>query len=732
MKTQLILLSAFILPGMVLGQGLAKKAINDFENYSNPKIVEKRESKNKMSIDTQRKLAESYKLAGDYHLAEKMYADIIGTMEKSVEDIYAYAQILKMNGKYDEAKIQMTIFSSLKANDQRAILFNENKEYIAELLVDKGQFKIKNIDGNSAQQDFGVTYFKDQIVFTSSRCNKLNATLHHWTGSNLPYLDLYIGKVDEKSEIKSPKKLAKFNKKYHEGPATYTKDGNCVMYTEDNYKEKSSDGIRKLVMMEASCINGKWGRKIPFPLNNKEYSVGHPSLSADGNTLYFSSDMPGGKGGVDIYRATRNPDGTWGTPENLGDKINTEGNEMFPYLHESGLLFFSSDGRPGLGGLDIFATEIKNNQIAKVLNIGAPVNGSKDDFTFVLNSEKTKGYFASNREGGKGFDDIYAFDLLKPFKFSKTITGTAKDKDGNMLANTKINLYDTKGNVINTLLTTENATYSFDVNDNGTYRLIGTKNNYYEGNNTADVTEQTDVVVADVVLEKDPSLALLALITDATSMLPLEGVKATLTDVLKNKPIGDYNTPETGDFKTPLGENKVGDKIVYKLKLEKQGYLTKEVVFSYEIVKPGDIKIHESIDLSMAKLKVGGDLAKMIDMKNIYFDLGKWNIRKDAAQELDKIVKIMNIYPNMVVELGAHTDCRGTAASNEKLSHKRANASAEYIKKHITNPERIYGKGYGESKLKNGCACEGKVKTTYTEAQHQENRRTEFIIIKSE
>lgn len=732
MKTLITLLSAVILPGMVLGQGLAKKAIDDFENYNNPKVTKKMAGKKTISIDAKRSMAENYKLTGNYVLAESMYVDIMNSAEKTEEDIYAYAQILKMNGKYKEAQYQMNIFSIMKGNDIRAKLFSANTAYAAELLKDKGQYKIKNIDANSAQQDFGVTYFKDKIVFTSSRCNTLNATLHNWTNTNLPYLDLYEGMVDEKSEITEAKKLSKFNKKYHEGPATYSKDGNIVMYTEDNYEQKSSDNMRKLVIMEARCTNGKWGEKISFPLNNKEYSVGHPSLSADGNTLYFSSDMPGGKGGVDIYRITRNADETWGTPENLGDKINTEGNEMFPFIHESGMLFFSSDGRPGLGGLDVFATQIKNNKISKVINVGVPVNGSKDDFTFVLNSEKTKGYFASNREGGKGWDDIYSFDLLKPFKLGKTIKGTAKDKEGNMLANTKINLYDAAGNVINTVSTSENATYSFDVDDNGTYRLLGTKEKYFDGNNTADVTEQTDVVTADIVLERDPNLSLLALITDAESTLPLEGVKATLTDVLNDKTAGDYTTPESGDFKTPLGGNKIGDKIVYKLKLEKQGYMTKEVVFSYEIVKPGEIKLHETLDLSMAKLKIGGDLAKMVDLKSIYFDLGKWNIRKDAATELDKIVKIMNEYPNMVVELGSHTDCRGTATSNEKLSQKRANSSAAYIKKHITNPERIYGKGYGESKLINDCGCYGNDKPSCTEEEHQQNRRTEFIVIKFE
>src|ERR1700752_5206233 len=241
MKTQLILLSVIILPGMVLGQGLAKKAINEFENYSNPIVAEKKDGKNKTTTETQRKIAETHKLSGNYVLAEKMYANIITSNDKTEEDIYAYAQILKMNGKYAEARYHMNIFSILTTDDIRAKLFSENTTYANELLKDNGQFKIKHLKSNSAQQDFGVTYYKDQVVFTSSRCNNLSATLHHWTAGELPYLDLYIGKIDAKSEICKTKKLAKFNKKYHEGPATYSKDGNIVMYTEDNYKAKSSD-----------------------------------------------------------------------------------------------------------------------------------------------------------------------------------------------------------------------------------------------------------------------------------------------------------------------------------------------------------------------------------------------------------------------------------------------------------------------------------------------------------
>jgi outer membrane protein OmpA-like peptidoglycan-associated protein len=728
---KIFILFCFILPIHFIGQPNFEKATNHYNNYSYTKVIEKLEGEKKqINTDAQRKLAESYKITGNFAAADSVYSIIMQASDKTPQDIYAYAQILKMNAKYAEAQKQMDAYSALNAADSRTKLFNQNKTYTIDLLKDKGQFEVKNLAVNSTEQDFGVTYFKNEIVYTSSK-HDINAAYRRWNGNNLPFLDLYSGKLEENGEITNSKKMSSLNKKYHEGPASYNKTGNIIIYTQDNYQSKSSDGIRKLELMESTFKDGAWGEKIPFALNNKEYSVGHPSLSADGNTLYFASDMPGGIGGVDIYRVIRNADGTWGKAENLGEKINTEGNEMFPFVHESGMFFFSSDGRPGLGGLDVFVSQLKNNQFTKVINLGTPVNGSKDDFSFVLNESKTKGYFASNREGGKGDDDIYSFNLLKQFQFGKTIKGVAVDKSGEILANVKVELVDNNGKLINTVVTDKNGAYSFDVENAGAYKLSGQKESYVSGKNNVSISEEQEFAEANVILEKDPGLSLVAIITDGVTKKALDGAKVTILEN-GNQPFDNFITKADQGYRKTLQNNKVGDKLNYKIKIEKSGYLTKEVDFNYLISKTGDINVHEALDITLSKLEVGADLAKMIDIKPIYFDLGKYTIRKDAAVELDKIVKIMNEYPNMEVELGSHTDCRATAVFNEKLSGNRANASAEYIKKSITRPERISGKGYGESKLKNGCACEGAVKSTCSEEEHQQNRRTEFIILKNE
>ena len=731
MKNFIILL-LFSFSLSCFSQSSVKKAIKAYDDFNYPGVINRLEEKNITEIDAIRKLACSYKMAGDYQRAEANYEKVVDSRERTIQDLFAFYQVLQMNEKYDEAAAQFKLIEEFNTQDKRITLFNANKDYLASLLKDNGQYKIKNLAINSKQQDFGVTYYKNQVVYTSSN-QELGPVYRSWNGNNLPYLDLYISKPDKNGELKEPSKLTDVNKKYHEGPATFNKKGNVMLCTTNNYEAKSKDDIRKLQIIEYKLAKGGgWMQSIPFPFNNSEYSCGHPALSSDGNTLYFVSDMPGGKGGSDIYRTTRGSTGKWMKPENL-TQLNTEGNEMFPFIHESGLFFFSSDGLPGLGGLDVFITKITNYQITKyqisnIVNAGAPINSSKDDFSMALNAEKTKGYFSSNREGGMGDDDIYSYTLLKPFQFDKSIKGIAQDKDGNILAKTVVNLFDSVGAVVNTFTTTETGAYSFDVANLGKYSLSGKKNNYIEGKNVATVTDATDFAIADLVLEKDPGFSLFALVTDAKSKAPLEGVKLKIID--EKGAVVDYVTTASGDYKEQLFDKKIGDKLKYSIELSKDGYISKTVNFAKVINKPGEIKVNEGLDLSLGKMELGSEIGKLININPIYFDVNKSDIRQDAALELDKIVKAMNQYPGMVVELGSHTDCRSSKAYNASLSDRRAKSSAAYIVSKGIPEDRIYGKGYGESKLINGCACEGAIKSTCTEEEHQANRRTEFVIVK--
>ncbi|MGZ4037596.1 MAG: OmpA family protein, partial [Bacteroidia bacterium] len=391
------------------------------------------------------------------------------------------------------------------------------------------------------------------------------------------------------------------------------------------------------------------------------------------------------------------------------------------------LLYFSSDGQEGLGGLDIFEVKMKDDKPGKVYNMGKPINTSADDFAMALSEDKSIGYLSSNRSGDGSNDDIFKFDVLRVVKRGKTVNFVVKDKDsGEPLANAKLQIN------ADSVRTNDKGEYQGLVEEDVNYSVTASKTKYFDAKDSVSTkSSEADEFTRTITLEKDPNLSLLAFVLDAKSNQALEGVKISIKDAAANKPFDEYTTPATGDYRKPLKGKKIGDKLNFVITLEKPGYLTKTVNFNYDITKEGEIKLNELLALTIGKIEVGMDLAKMIDMKPIYFDLGKSAVRKDAAIELDKVVAAMKQYPNMIIELGSHTDCRSSAAANLKLSNARAKASASYIvTKGKIDKKRITGKGYGESKLLNGCACEGALKSNCSEEEHAKNRRTEFIIVK--
>jgi len=700
-----------------------KKGENYFDGYSYAKAIEKYEGITEKTTKINRQLAQSYAYTGNTEKSETYFAEVVKSEEKTPEDLYNYASILSNNGKHAESEKWMNEYASLAASDSRATQHTANPNFYKTLLKDKGQFSIKNITANSAQEDFGPSYYKDKVVFASSREGTVSVK-RTWNWNGLPFLDTYIGTPNDENELSEIEEFNKgINNKFHEGPASFTVEGDYMVFTRNNYKGKSKDGVIKLQLFSSQFIDGKWEKEEPLPFNNDEYSVGHASLSPEGKTMYFASNMPGGKGGVDIYKATRNEDGTWGEALNLGDKINTEGNEMFPFIHaENQMLFFASDGHIGLGGLDIFIAQVKGNDFGKIENIGVPLNGTKDDFSFILDKQSKKGFFASNRLEGKGDDDIYSFKLLKPFTFGKMIKGIAKDKKGNILSATEVVLYDNNGKEFEKVITTEDGSYSFAVDADKEFKLDGKKADYFDGENTVSTKTDEEVIIANLILEKDPGLSLYAVVTDKKTGAALEGVKMIVIDNMTGEAV-EHITPAAGDYRRPLADKKLNDRGSYNITLEKEGYFSKSITYNTEFTKPGQYDVHANLDLGLdPEVK---DLAELIEINPINFDYNKYKIREDAAVELDKIVTIMNKYPGMEVELGSHTDSRGSGAYNKKLSARRAKASAAYIKKHITDPERIYGKGYGETQIINKCT-DG---VTCTDEEHEANRRTEFKVI---
>lgn len=643
MKTIFITLIVLIATGfnVFAGEKSHKEKNGDryFFVYSFEKAIDSYMGAKHLSTEGQRRLAESYQNLGQNVQAAEAYSKLLSSTDGVLpEDYYNYAMILKKNGKYEESNIWMDKFVKLKPEDLRGKDYAANHNNLNTLSKDENAFRITHLDVNTEADDFGANYFKDKIVFSSSRTSKMHSKKYKWTGK--PFLDIYVS-VLEGNQMKSPSIFDKsVNGKMHDGPASFSKDGSFMAFTKNNYDTKRKDTIVELQIYFSTFKDGKWSTPEPFILNNTEYSVGHPCLSADGNTMYFASDMPGGFGGADIYRVTKVEGGGWGKAENLGNKINTEGDEAFPFYEETNeVLFFASDGRYGLGGYDIFICAVNGAAFGNVINAGFPLNTTSDDFAIIVDEKLNTGYFSSNRTGGSGGDDIYAVDLLKELGIGKKIKGIAKNSNGIAIPKTFISLLDDKGNILETVTTKDDGAYVFLVASDKNFKLTGKKENYIDGEKMVGTFGKDYIVVADVIL------------------------------------------------------------------------LTKQEVVAEKIV-------------------VDADLGIIVELNPIYFDYDKFNIRPDAATELDKIVKVMNEYPAMVVDLRSYTDCRATVAYNQVLSDKRAQSSVNYIKQRITKPERISGSGYSETKSVNGCECEGAVVSSCSEAEYQKNRRTEFIIRK--
>lgn len=720
----------------VLGQsGKLKKADNYFDRLSYSYAAALYEELIGSEVDSpelKSKLAYSYLKMDNYTKSVEYYGKMIESSEAKPTDYYNYAHVLKQIGNYSESDKWMNKYSQSVTADVRSQLFLSNTAYKSKIEKNQAFFSLENLALNTSSADFGGYYnpVQDQMYFITAR-KKRAFVKNEWSWNANRFLDLYQVSVSPENKLGTPERVSKVNTKFHEGPVAFAHDGKTVYFTRNNIssgnKRRDNQKIQNLKIYIANLDEkGNMVNEQEFPYNSKDYSVGHPTISSDGKTMYLVSDKPGGIGGADIYKVALLENGKFGEMINLGNKINTEGQEMFPFIDSEGRLFFSTDGHPGLGGLDVFVAFFDGATIGKIHSLGLPINSKNDDFGFNMSKDFKTGFLSSNREGGKGGDDIYAVQLIRPFVFGVTIKGTAKNKTGEIIPFAKIDLKDNDGKILQTVTADENGAYSFEAEYEKKYDLGGSKADYFDGKNTANTFTNEQVVIADVVLEKDPGLSLYALITDKKTGSPLEGVQVYLVDNITGES-KKITTPVSGDFREALFGKKLNDRGSYNLVLQKEGYFSKTVTYNTVFDKPGQYDVRSILDLGMdPEVK---DLAEMIQINPINFDLNKYIIRPDAAKELDKIVDVMNKYPYMVVELGSHTDCRASKAYNMKLSDKRAKASAEYIKKKITNPERIYGKGYGESRLLNDCECEGTVKSDCSEEEHEKNRRTEFKVI---
>jgi outer membrane protein OmpA-like peptidoglycan-associated protein/tetratricopeptide (TPR) repeat protein len=682
------------------------------------------------SPELREKLAYCYLSTNMLLKAESTYKSLV-TQKPSADNHYWFAYTLMSLDKYSEAQGHMAQFAAMNPTDSRAVLWEKQQNFLTQIKSEPAYFEWKEVGINTDHAEFGVYPYplKNTAVIVSSRKKSGFGDLR-WAGNNDFYLELFAVGIAEDGSLSVPSQLENpLNSKKHEGPLCFTADGKKVFFTSNNRSEQNKqgkDGIQHLKIYIADVVRSEWQNVKEFAYNSADYACGHPTLSPDGKTLYFTSDMPGGFGGADIYSCQINAKGEFEKPVNLGANVNTSGQEMFPWIGTDELLYFSSNGRPGLGGLDLFAAPRDGKMAAK--NLGLSINSINDDFAVTFLADGKSGYIASNK---KGTDDIYAIKKIRDIRFSALVKGIVQDQNTQaVLSFATVTVKDLNGNIVAVTQADANGNYQFEVPPGANY-IVSAKLDKYEGAvSQIQVPNEASVIDQNLGLAKSIDYGIRLLVTDVATKSAIAGVGVIITDLKTKSVLINENTQTSGDVSKQLKGYQIGDELSLKIELTAPGYLKKVVEYKGRIEQTGIVQLHEKLNVELQPVALGGDLAKMLKIKPIYFDLGKFNIRKDAAIELDKIVKVMNENPTMVIELGSHTDCRSSVQFNQTLSGNRAKASAEYIQKRITNPSRISGKGYGESRLLNDCGCEGTVKSTCSEEQHQLNRRTEFIIIK--
>lgn len=579
-------------------------------------------------------IAEAYRRSNRIHESEQYYKKAIdgGTTE---EDAYFYhAMAMKSNGNYEGATNQFKNYINIGTNFD---LINKAKAELANLKVindiisKKSYYKVYNVEKlNTEDAEYSPYYYNDKLYFTSSRgADKMHAA------TNTGFTDIYEYIFDGTDKFSGqarrlPDEINSVDA--HEASCVFTDNGKTMIFSRGNNGSKKGAKDVQIYMSKIGA-DGKWTEAVPIDaINDVNAWNSCPALSKDGKTLYFSSNRENGLGGADIYKSVLGADGNWGTPVNIGAPINTKGNEWFPYISPEGVFYFSSDGHPTLGAMDLFRVKTGEDGKQVVENLGTPTNTSYDDFA-IFYKDSTVGFFTSNRPGGKGDDDIYEFLDESKIKFAHYIldlTSVFKnDTNETILSNTLVKIVNEKGDTLAAISTDDAGKHRREL-DPGSYKLIASKDGYL-----TDVKQVTLVKVSN--------------------------------DQLK---AGDNDIVTTA-----------------KVELKK-----KEIT-----VGPGEFIIH-----------------------NIYYDYDKADIRPDAALELNKLVEFLKLNPDIKIELGSHTDERGSDKYNQALSQRRAQSAVNYLISKGIPKTHVTAKGYGESKLK--------IKNAQTEEEHQTNRRTTFRI----
>ena len=416
--------------------------------------------------------------------------------QQDAETYYRYAQMLKAEGKYDDANKQMKKFATAAPSDLRAKAFNENPNYIPSLLDKTKLFDVKSSKISSDKSDFGAVLYNNSLYFASAR----NGARKNYGWTDEPFLDIYKADYNTDGTITNASPVTELNSKWHDGPITISADGKTAYFASESYKEKQSSPKDKkanakysqVYLFSATKNGDSWGTPSSLPFNDKSFSNSNPSLSRDGKTLYFSSNRPSSMGGTDIWKVAVNADGTYGEPQNLGVKVNTEGNESFPFIADDNkTLYFASSGKQGFGGLDVYQIDLTNGEAT---NLGKPVNTEKDDFAFTFNESKKIGFLSTNRSGN---DDIF---IVNPICAVDVLIVVTNAKTGEILANASVSILDDKKNVIATQMSNAKGEVSYKVECDRAYVIQASKDGF-EGNTFAVTKSKGPKAKVDAALQ---------------------------------------------------------------------------------------------------------------------------------------------------------------------------------------------------------------------------------------
>lgn len=704
-------------------------------------------------------LAFSYKKINDSKNAEK-YFETLAKSDTSVISKLYYAQALAANGKYKEANEWYKKYANKNSADAKAKAWIDGYTNFENFYKDSSRIKVSLLNINSPQADFSPSFYKNGLVFSSNR--KYGKTHRFFGWNNTSFLNLFYASDTAKlkpatgdlltklnsNSVEYPSRVhsdetrqtsndspvlgylsdnnstintnedtvgvkrfsSSINSKFHDGVTAFYSSGDSMLFTRNNFNgmsaKRSKDGEVKLKIYSATNKSGSWGNIKEFEYNDKNYSVGHPSISADNKTLYFISDMPGSIGGTDLYSCSW-VNGKWGTPKNLGNTINTSGDEMFPYIHANGNLYFSSNGHAGLGGLDIFCFDNSKNTIA---NMGYPINTMKDDFGIIFSDDKN-GFLSSNRKRGLSDDDIYSFYIAPPI-IVKLIVQNETTKVP--LPNVKVLLNDADSMFTDNLGQLEYVINNPEKDNHILFSKINFKD-FSKNISSKEIKEEKDRVIESTILMAiKPQYIFHNVVKDKHTNLFVSDAKILILNQC-TKVTETISSDSIGAFKFPFDPT-----CDYIFKVVKDSYFPHCLsIGKNQLLESTEVKT--SLPIYLTKI----DLNATIEIKNLYYELNKASIIKEEIPILDHLAHLLNEYDDIKVELGSHTDSRADGKYNQKLSQQRADTVVKYLTHHGVAKSRIRAKGYGERKLLNKC----KDGVECLEEQHQENRRTEIKVI---